>query len=173
MQASGFRWAAGYRGPAGLSPDVVGGAVLELRERLGREATAADLLELASDPKSPLHVAFTWDDAEAAHSHRIAQARQLIGALVVAEVRGGRTITCRAFHSVVSLSGRRGYAPLDEVLASEALRHQAIAEAMRMIDALERKVLTLGALAGDAQPVLEQLRALLRSQPQREPERVD
>lgn len=45
--------------------------------------TAAALVEAASDPGSPAHAHFTWDDKEAAHQHRLNEARAYIRALVV------------------------------------------------------------------------------------------
>lgn len=39
---------------------------------------ASDLVAAASDPLSPAHDAFEWDDAKAAHEHRLRTARVLI-----------------------------------------------------------------------------------------------
>jgi hypothetical protein len=44
----------------------------------GGRATAAQVVEAAADPDSPLHPCFDWDDESAARSYRIEQARSLI-----------------------------------------------------------------------------------------------
>lgn len=41
------------------------------------------VVEAARDPASPLHGAFDWDDASAAHEHRIETARKLIRSVKV------------------------------------------------------------------------------------------
>jgi hypothetical protein len=42
---------------------------------------AEDLVKAAEDPESPLHGYFDWDDASAAHQHRLEQARRLIASV--------------------------------------------------------------------------------------------
>lgn len=49
-------------------------AELEKQNRL----TASSVVKAASDPDSPLHKHFTWDDTQAAKAHRLQQARTLI-----------------------------------------------------------------------------------------------
>lgn len=50
--------------------------------------TPDDVVAEAQNPASPLHDRFTWDDAEAAHLHRLNEARTLIrGVRIVIEVR--------------------------------------------------------------------------------------
>ncbi|HAZ61006.1 MAG TPA: hypothetical protein DCY89_05470 [Gammaproteobacteria bacterium] len=40
--------------------------------------TPALVVEAATDPESPLHDAFDWDDSAAAHKYRLVQARSMI-----------------------------------------------------------------------------------------------
>lgn len=51
-----------------------------LRETLRREGklTTSGVLKMASDPASPLHNLFEWDDSKAAHQYRLDQARHTI-----------------------------------------------------------------------------------------------
>jgi len=42
------------------------------------QLTAPLVVESATPEDSPLHAHFNWDDAEAAHQHRLSQARQMI-----------------------------------------------------------------------------------------------
>ena len=44
---------------------------------------ASELLQEASDPLSPAHPAFEWDDTKAGHEHRLWQARQWIRRITV------------------------------------------------------------------------------------------
>ena len=53
-------------------------ALLALAELHQGRVTPEIVVEAARDPASPLHSAFTWDDAQAAHEHRLAQARVLL-----------------------------------------------------------------------------------------------
>jgi hypothetical protein len=47
----------------------------ELAARNGGELTAAETLEAARDPNSPIHSCFQWDDSLAAEQYRLEQAR--------------------------------------------------------------------------------------------------
>ena len=52
-------------------------ALIALAELHQGRITPEMVVDAARDPNSPLHSAFTWDDAQAAHEHRLAQARVL------------------------------------------------------------------------------------------------
>lgn len=49
--------------------------------------TAGDVLEEASEPESPLHTFFEWDDSEAAERYRLVQAAGLIRSVKVRVTR--------------------------------------------------------------------------------------
>lgn len=70
------RWAGG-----GVDPEAVY-ASLESIRKSGR-LTADRVIAAAADPDHPLHGAFEWDDAKAAHEYRLAQARQLVRAVAI------------------------------------------------------------------------------------------
>lgn len=72
-------------------------ALLTLAEAHGGRLTPEAVVEAASDPDSPLHSAFTWDDAEAAHQHRLDQARFLIRRVRVDVTVGNRLIRLPVF----------------------------------------------------------------------------
>ncbi len=57
----------------------------------------------ATDPDSALHGEFDWDDASAAHQHRLQQARSLIGSYRRQLVVEGGTVTVRRWTKVPSL----------------------------------------------------------------------
>lgn len=61
----------------------------EVVEKLAAESstgtvTADQLVEAAQDPAHPMHDHFEWDDAKAAHRHRIATARGILASVAVA-----------------------------------------------------------------------------------------
>lgn len=62
--------------------EAVAQELLRLYEQHGK-LTAELVVEAARDPDSPLHSAFTWDDAEAARERRLEQARSLIRSVVI------------------------------------------------------------------------------------------
>lgn len=132
---------------------------LELH-RLKRDGTihAADVVEAARNPESAMHHHFTWDDSEAAAQWRLEQARRLLRVYVVREESAAST-PIRAY---VSLSGDRrkggGYRHLADVLSSEELYQQLLADAFHDLRGLRAKYATLRELRPvfDAVKVAEQ-----------------
>lgn len=80
--------------------------------------TAAELVKEASDPSSPAHPHFEWDDQRAAHQHRLQQARGYIRALVVVNPALSPT-PVRAFWPVSRGSGR--YKRIETIVEDEDL----------------------------------------------------
>ena len=96
---------------------------------------------------SALHTQFTWDDSEAAHKWRIEQARRVLRLqLVVLEE------DTQAIRATISLSTDRrvggGYRRIQDVLASDELTRQMLADALADLNATRRKYTALKALAG-------------------------
>jgi hypothetical protein len=100
------------------------------------ELHTLDVVKHAEDPTSALHAEFEWDDSVAAHEHRLAQARRLIGRVTVKVVSQPATST-RALVSVQTgpSPSERVYKPVGEVLASPADREQY---RQRLLQRLER-----------------------------------
>ena len=70
--------------------------------------TPKQVVELATDPDSPLHDAFEWDDSIAASNYRIWQARALIASLkITVEKKPDKEV--RLMVSVPSDRGEKGY----------------------------------------------------------------
>lgn len=63
-------------------------ADIEVKGRL----TPLAVVDAARDPSSVLHSHFLWDDAEAAHEHRIYQARNLIRGISIVVERSSKQI---------------------------------------------------------------------------------
>ncbi len=92
------------------------------------------VVEDAKSRESPLHAAFQWDDSEAAHSYRIAQALHLIRSLTISVTveRRNEPKVMRALVSVVK-EEKRSYVPAAEALSDPELRAQILTRAWREI----------------------------------------
>jgi hypothetical protein len=120
----------------GANPQLIGQELERLRAEKGT-LRPEDVLEAAADPASPLHVAFSWDDSEAAQKWRLTEARKLIVSVRVLNSPAGRPTT--AFVSVRTPEAGRQYMPVSEALSDEELRVRVLAEARQAIEALERR----------------------------------
>ncbi len=99
------------------------------------------VLEAASDPDSPLHPHFEWDDGVAGHAYRLYQARVLIQRVHI--------LNPAALHQppqpvYVSLMADRtrpggGYREVSTVLASDALRAELLETALRELASWTRR----------------------------------
>ena len=76
-----FAWKEGSRLKGRLSPLTFGPIIVRYLKLYKQRLAAEKLLEEATPPDSILHVAFNWDDASAAHQHRLAQSRHLLRSL--------------------------------------------------------------------------------------------
>lgn len=102
-------------------------------------ASPEELVEASRGKRTPTHKFFEWDDSKAAQSHRVWQARHLMGSIEVVVVnQDGGERAARAFHSVnlVSDSGEkeRRYVPQEVVWSSPNLSDQVLAAAARELD---------------------------------------
>jgi len=98
------------------------------------------LVEEAEAKDSPLHDYFEWDDGEAAHQHRLNQARQLIrlAVTIIPAVSNGPVRT------YVSLSSLRrtdtgSYLATVDILSDAEKRAQALADAIRQLVKLQSR----------------------------------
>ncbi len=93
----------------------------ELR-KLGRSFVPADVVRLASNPKSPLHQYFEWNNSKAAAKWRLSQARHLV---LSVEIQDG----IRAYESVV-VAGKRSYVSASDIIRSADLIDQVLNSAL-------------------------------------------
>ena len=84
MRIAGFEFSEGSRFQPGAVKDAkaVGEHLELLRQQCKGELTPEDVLSDAKHDNSPLHSFFEWNDGEAAHQHRLSQARGLIRSVV-------------------------------------------------------------------------------------------
>lgn len=110
--------------------------------------TPALVVEAATDPSSPLHPHFTWDDAEAATARRLDEARHLIRTVKIWIERPEGPKQTRAMVNVTAgPTGERTYAPVMDAMADPAMRQQVLAQAFRELQAFRRKYSDLEELA--------------------------
>lgn len=91
----------------------------------------ADVVEAATEPASPLHKYFDWDEAHAAHQHRLQQARRLMRVTVLVR-RGPDTIHLPIFTSLSTERVPRGesYHRTSDVRADPVMSLQADLDAL-------------------------------------------
>ena len=113
---------------------LVGERLTQIGSTIG-QITSALVVEDAAPEGSPLHPFFTWDDAEAAKRHRIAEARQLIRDVVITiQVKGDTDREVRAFFSVVNADREPVYVPLGEVRTKPQYSRQVATAALRELN---------------------------------------
>ena len=127
-----------------LDPIKVGQELTRLQTQSGGFTPQA-VVDAASDPSSPLHDGFEWDDAAAAAQHRLDQARYLIRMLVIVEDRQHQPI--RAFVSVTPAERGTIYQDIGTVFRDEYLRKQALDQARKELESFRRKYSDLTELA--------------------------
>lgn len=111
--------------------------LMEVYERRG-ELTPTIVVEEASDPASPLHARLEWDDAKAAHAHRLDQAHRLIQSVRIRYRDGEREVDIRAFQCVRTGAGIR-YTPSEEVASDPFLSRLVMSDMEREWRALKRR----------------------------------
>jgi hypothetical protein len=83
-------------------------AALKRLEESGRRLDREAVVEAATEPRHPLHDVFNWDDAAAAHQHRLDQAGKLIDSYYIHIRHQDTTMRVKAyFKDVTSETGYR------------------------------------------------------------------
>ncbi len=94
------------------------------------ELSPSDVLKDASDPKSPIHDEFEWDDTKAAREHRLHQARKLIRSFEVVWIEEQVEVQTVAFVSLQE-DKKASYRSVRTVLTDDQLRAQWKEQALR------------------------------------------
>jgi hypothetical protein len=155
-----FRSASRFRGDAAL-------VVAELeRIRVDHGALqSATIVEAASPEDAPLHPFFEWDDAAAAHAHRLDTARRLVRSIEV--MRADLPPVAMYVHYAAPDIGtpEGGYERQDVILTRPDRYLSAIAETQRDMASIQRRLSELLGLAKSAKkPEIEVARILLAVQ---------
>lgn len=145
----------------GCDAQAVGEALLDLPSR-----TPDAIVEAAQPAGSPLHPCFTWDDATAAHLHRLSEARNLVRSLdfEVAPAPGvpAEPVSLFAHVRPSDGNGQGVYLTMDEIRAAGPdVFERAVASLMRQIQSLESSLVQIRRFAGpDDSPTAIMRRAL-------------
>jgi 1,4-alpha-glucan branching enzyme len=134
VRIAGFEFAEGARFQHGSHPDanVVGAHIEMLREKFSRELTPEDVLDDAKNGNSPLHSFFEWNDGEAAHQHRLAQARGLIRTIVAVYVSDDKpAVRQRAYVNIKKAGEPRHYRELSHAMSQKDTRDIILRQAWR------------------------------------------
>lgn len=120
-----------------------------IEKRLGYHPGATEILESATDKRSPLHHFYEWNDAAAAHAYRLAQTRTYVSQVMITYHDGPPQ---RMFQSVpvVFTEGQkpRGcYVETVVALADPTMREQVLEQAYKDYCAFRDKWRSLRELA--------------------------
>lgn len=95
------------------------------------------IVEHARNPASSLHNRFDWDDSSAAQKYRLQQARGLIRSITVTVVRQPsepktiRIQTTRAYQSLPSQRGSKGYEKVTQIMPNNNKRNELLATVLK------------------------------------------
>jgi len=133
----------------GLDAQAVGEELERIRQSYGIHVTAEQIVEAASDPMSPLHDAFPWDDAQAANAHRLEVARLLLRSVRVVIITPERKeIVASAFVSTPrEKPNSRHYTTTEYAMGDPELRAHVLRQALQELAAFRRKYAELSELA--------------------------
>lgn len=123
----------------GLDAQIVGEELDKIRQSNGGRLTPEDVLNAASDPASPLHTAFEWDDTLAARQWRLTQARRVIVSVTVINSPVSQASRVAAYVSVKTPEHGRTYVPTVEALDDEALKERVMDQVRVFIETLQRR----------------------------------
>lgn len=119
--------------------DAVEQVLYALADANNGRLTPAIVVAAATDPESPLHNRFTWDDTEAAIKHRENEARALIRTVRVEFRTETFSFTAPAFIREPGLGRTPGYISTGRLKTDEdAAREAVIQEFTRASAALKR-----------------------------------
>lgn len=120
---------------------VITDEVIEALDRIAKDDVDGiiqpeTVIEIASDPASPLNKHFEWDDTEAGHAWRLHQARQLINKIKIIKVDQAPRYVNVVIKRVEG-GQRRGYMQTERAVANPVLYKQVALEAAKGIRAYQ------------------------------------
>lgn len=133
-----------WRKKAFGNAQAVGEELARLHKKRRGQVTTALILQEASDPDSPLHDSFEWDDTEAAREYRLLQGRWMLASIQIEKEDGKRE---PMFVHVTRESGDKAYATPARVLSNAALFQSARQEIVARLEGVASRLEELDALA--------------------------
>lgn len=119
-------------------PQTFGEALAAIAANADGHLTPADVVETARSDNHPLHPHFEWNDAVAAESYRLDQARSIIRMVRVIDDTSNDGTT-RAFLSVKDNVVGMSYRSIGDVKSSLELQMAVLRQAERDLDAFKRR----------------------------------
>lgn len=129
------------KGADKADPQRIGEALSKIAAEANGELTPKAVVENARNPRHVLHKHFEWDDAKAAESFRIEQARTVIRC-IHAEDEDASEGHAPAFVSI-SDKGGVSYRTLADIKSSADLQARVLAQAERDLEAFNRRYTSL------------------------------
>lgn len=117
-------------------PQKIGAALAKITEQQKGRLTPPAVVDAARDNRHPLHKFFEWDDAIAAESFRLDQARTLIRSI---RLVGEDDIEAPPAFLSVADKGGTSYRTYAEVMDSADLQNTVLAAAERDLAAFEKR----------------------------------
>lgn len=137
-----------------LRAEAIRAALSAIAEANDGYLNPASVVEAARDPASVLHPEFEWDDAEAGHAYRVAQAGALIRRVKFTVVRANKETkqvqmhTTRAYQSRPSArNGKQGYEPVTEIMKDPTKRDELCAQVIKELAAYRKRYADIIALS--------------------------
>lgn len=88
-----------------VKAETVGNFLTKLSEK-EEEITPKKLVDIARNPKCPIHKCFEWNDTKAAEKYRLDQARNILSCVKIKFITNGKPLTTRAFVNIKSKKGQ-------------------------------------------------------------------
>ena len=120
-------------------PQVAGDFLEAARLKNDGLITPAIIVRLARPKRSPLHRAFEWDDAAAAHQNRLDQAGEILRQLVIKVTKDDRELVTRAFVNIRSVEGGGSYTSIHIAMNDQEMREAVLEDAWRELETFRRK----------------------------------
>jgi len=106
-------------------------------------ATPEAIIEDARDPDSPLHPYYIWDPEEAFGQYLLDRTRSIVKAIRYEVHYNQQVVSVRAFESVVTPSGERGYKSIEVAKGDEYYKRQMVEGALQSLKQFETKYAAL------------------------------
>jgi len=143
------KWREGY--PSTIDAKVAYQEIEKLRLKGEGAVTPEAVIDAASKKRNPLHPAFDWNDATAAESYRMAQARGILRSIVVirkeSPKRPSRVYEIERIPATESEPNQTVYRTMEDILRDPVTRADLLQRALRDLVSCQKKYGQLKELA--------------------------
>ena len=156
-----IKWRAGSRFKT--NPVKAFEELERIKSRNGGEIDANTVVEAARSKRSPIHRDFEWDDAIAAHEHRLETARKMVRSIEIVR-KEAPNISARAYEVTVSRestleSPKKAYRSTEEILSDPVARDELLGRAVRDAISFRKRYAALSELSQVFQAVEKFIRS--------------